>query len=155
MRWQSLCFSVVVFIFLPAAAWAQSCSAAVGFDLLYDTPIFDSCSGEVVNFAGSIHTDATSCSDAHGGKHVMMHENYSNVRGIGQTTGYSYVLVSDTFATLNFPSSGAADLTFIDTVNMISQGSLPNDRLLMTFHVTINSLGQLSVFIDSTVQTCH
>lgn len=99
--------------------------------------------GEYVSITGTMR-DRTfwSLNDKH-----VSYDLYTTVhgRGVGETTGNTYI-VNDSFRSkLNFQLDGAPESdTFIERSNIIGQGKTPNLVLQRVTHVTANSNGEVT-----------
>jgi hypothetical protein len=141
---------------------APSEPAAVGVNLAvtqnardpFTTEYPNPCNGEVIEFAGFLHSLAVVTPDGSGGFHVVSHYNLT-VRGVGQTTGATYIANEASSDAFGAKPPYPARETFTLHTNVIGQGQAPDFRQHATFHVTVNAKGELTASIDRFRATCR
>ena len=120
-----------------------------------DNSIIDSpCTGEFIQLSGIV-TIKSSYSVQNGIAHITL-QIKEHAIGVGLTSGNSYIINGQDNQTsdLNLvDNTGEANAVF--TSNVIGQGSVPNERLKSTLHVTVNSDGTLTVGRTSFSDTCQ
>jgi hypothetical protein len=135
---------------------------AVGVDLAvtqnarepFTTEYLNPCNGEVIEFAGFLHSLAAVTADGSGGFHVVSRYNLT-VHGVGQTTGAAYIGNEASTDVFGVKPPYPARETFTLHTNVIGQGQAPDFRQHVTFHVTINAKGELTVSINKFRATCR
>ena len=115
---------------------AAPVSAAAPLENGWDTftgSVFDSCTGEVVDNSGKVHTVLTE-SISHNNVHLV---------GIGETSGVAYVGSN----TINAPVHVAADGSYTADlrvhVSLVSMGSSPNAQTTIRLHQVFDADGNL------------
>jgi hypothetical protein len=99
------------------------------------------CSGEpVVHFTGMMHSVIHSSVTPTGGIHFNSVDNYADVKGVGMTTGISYVVQDNAHDILNIDGPNLDSMTS-DHFRIVSIGAPPNFFLFVTTHFVINSSG--------------
>jgi hypothetical protein len=121
----------------------------------FNTVTFDMCTGEFVAITGEACTDIFFHVDASGGAHVTIHET---IRGtaVGVTSGNEYVFHTEILTEENVNSGNNAqdELTLVADANLISKGSLPNDRATITTHITIDANGDVTSMDVDLAEKC-
>jgi hypothetical protein len=110
---------------------------------------------ELVNIqGGSLHAVITVVTDDTGGFHVSGQFNYQDVRGVGLTTGTTYVAVRASSQTSALSSDGSR-LEATDSVTrlLVSQGAVPNFLVHTVYHITYQN-GQLIATVDHVTSEC-
>lgn len=113
------------------------------------------CNLDLVTFSGDLHIANHVTTDSSGGTHVRSHVNYQNVSGTGAPSGATYRVVTSTNETLNDNDGPQSELTVIQVVRLISQGSAPNFQLQIVLHITINANGQTTSEVTETRIICR
>jgi len=115
---------------------AAPVSAAAPLENGWDTftgSVFDSCTGEVVDNSGKVHTVLTE-STSHNNVHLV---------GIGETSGVAYVGSN----TINAPVHVAADGSYTADlrvhVSLVSMGGSPNAQTTIRLHQVFDADGNL------------
>jgi len=83
-----------------------------------------------------------------------MHESFSDVVGLGQTTGAQYRITGSANLTTNSDDPAPVEVTQIAKFNIIGQGAVPNEKSRMVFHMTVNANGDLTASVNSISVTC-
>ena len=73
--------------------------------------------------------------------------SYQDVKGIGETTGDTYVVTGGARGTFN-GSFTNAESTVTEHINLIGQGAAPNVIVTIVSHFTVNENGDLTVLFD-------
>jgi hypothetical protein len=120
-------------------------------------PLQGSCvnggSGEVILINGTLHFVAVVTTDAAGGMHVALNQNFSDVTGVGTISGDTY-RVTDTVGlqgpgreALYVPPGSALPRTDTEhsDIRFISIGSGDNLLGQISSHLTINANGDVTV----------
>ena len=92
--------------------------------------------------------------DATGGFHIAFNLVPSSVRGTG-ASGAAYKAMGGEREHFNVALDDAPLTdTFTSVFNLVSQGSTDNFIAKVTFHVTVNANGQVTVFFDKVSTAC-
>jgi hypothetical protein len=118
-------------------------------------PIDDMCTGETVLINAEECLKAHANIDASGGTHL---NGVGMITGtaVGLTTGNQYVIHS--VAVVNQNTNGnnlGGNATIQSYADLISKGSLPNERATITGHITINADGTITVRDAEITDICH
>jgi hypothetical protein len=138
---------------LPAAR-AQATTITTNETIAFSDSRINPCNGDIVAFSGNIHLVNHVTTDAAGGTHVETHVNYSNVEGLGSPSGATYRVVTTRNTSYNDSATPQSEMTVIQVINLIGQGSVPNFRLFMTFHITVNANGQTTSTVSNVSTQC-
>jgi hypothetical protein len=127
----------------PAQAQAETTTTQ---DRTTFNQTFFSCTGELVQIQGTMHTVAHTTTDANGERHTTFH---FTIQGRGESeSGAKYVFNAVFTLHENFPAGDPNyNVTFTQTVKLIRQGSAtPTDDLeaKLLIHQTLNSQGELT-----------
>jgi hypothetical protein len=137
----------------PAAA--QATTVTTSETIPFTDTRANPCNLDLVTFSGQMHVTNHVTTDASGGAHVRTHVNYQNVSGSGLPSGRTYRVVTTTNETLNDNDGPQYEMTVIQVVNLISQGSAPNAQLHIVLHITINANGQTTSEVTETRIGCR
>lgn len=102
------------------------------------------------NFQIVMHTTA----DANGGLHFAFEGNASNVAGVGDT-GTKYRASGGFWGAFNATAGGTTESTFVDVINLTSQGSGDNFQLMITSHFTVTPDGTVTAVVDNFRVVCR
>ena len=122
-----------------------------------DVPLgafFNPCNGDNVVTSGRLHMLTSTTLDANGGLHVDLHFQVKDGRGVGVPSGISYNAVGITRETLNFPSGGGFNDTFVNNFRMIAAANGPSFQVHQTFHFTVDAKGNVTANVAKTRTTC-
>lgn len=139
---------------LPAAS-GQATTVTTNETMPFTDSRVNPCNGDVVNFSGNMHLVNHVTIDSAGGTHLETHVNYSGVSGVGAPSGAEYRVVTTRNTSINDSASPQSEVTVVQVINLIAQGSVPNFRLFMTFHVTINANGQTTSTVTNVTTKCN
>jgi hypothetical protein len=132
-------YILVVLLFLLANfATAQNGVVTTTVTLVTSSSVDDKCTHELVDYAGGIQLVTDAWVDANGATHVRSRTSQLNVQGVGKISGYDYVVQSGDTLEMTSTDQLPFDLTQIDRFALIGKGPVPNERLLMVFHLTVN-----------------
>ena len=124
-----------------------------------DIPIsfidYSQCTGEYIFFSGTLHVVYRETVDGSGGLHVGVHENYSDVPGVGLTSGAVYHAAGTLNEQFNFNSGGATTVTEGEHVSYVTSGGGNNLEVHLLFHLTINPDGTLTSYVDTFSIRCQ
>ena len=117
--------------------------------------ILDMCTGEPILITGEACMDVFLHFDSSGGTHATLHETITGT-GVGLISGTQYVFHEEITEEENLdPGNNAQDeATIIAAANLISRGSMPNERAMVTSHVTINANGVVTAFDLDITDNC-
>lgn len=144
------------FVLMSCAAFAVTSRAAVEQRARFpiaDT-IYDPCTGEIVDLAGTAHIVFTMTVDANRGS-LEFHSN-SIEHGIGETTGANYTLPGNASEHIegSFVNGQFTDTGVIRNLRLVTAGGGNNlFEFDDTFHVTVNANGDVSVEFDHLTPT--
>jgi hypothetical protein len=113
---------------------------------------FDNCTGEYIAFSGREHFQENVTTNPNGTFHIHITANFADVTGIGQTTGTKYHFPIQLSETLNL-NAGEQE-TIEETLNVISDGSLFNEKIKLLIHLTVNANGVVTVHNQFSELTC-
>jgi hypothetical protein len=118
-------------------------------------PVADMCTGEMVFINAEECLDAHANVDASGGIHLSGLGTITGT-GVGLTSGNQYVIHSVAVVNTNMNGNNSqGEATITSYANLISQGSLPNERATITGHATINANGTITVLDAEVTDICH
>jgi hypothetical protein len=92
--------------------------------------------------------------DDNGGVHAGLHVN-AQASGTGGTTGANHSGHGVLNANLNANSGGAAEGTLVLNLGLIGQGKVPNFKLKVTLHATVNANGDLTATVINIEPNCN
>lgn len=133
-------FTLLAFASAPAQASATQ----------YDEPVagvivYNECNGEfVVLTSGYAHLNTNITSNPNGGSHVVVHLNFQDIEGRGDTTGATYRFVGSEHYSFNTQPGAAYTLTSTSHRGAVSQGPTPNAIFQVVSHITINANGDVT-----------
>lgn len=104
------------------------------------------CTGEVVEVSGTLHLVSQTQMDGS----VIGHFNYADVTGVGLSSGSQYRANSVDHVRL----SAASDVHSIRSFRLINLGAGSNLLVSVTYHITVNATGELTVSIDDLRTQC-
>ena len=147
----SLCL-VAGGIAIPTVAMADATPTTSSTTVPFISEKYNSCSNELVVLSGEEHILLHSTVDTSGGLHFTIEMNIDQVRGLGLSSGTSYVgtsASSDTGHNIIGRGSfvGPAEMTATNEFNMISKGAQPNFLAHLTSHITVNAQGQVTAVV--------
>jgi len=99
----------------------------------------NACNGEEVVLSGVIHVRKGT---TRGDYHTSLTENGQNLTGVGLVTGVTYRVSAHVHLTVN-TTSGASELVFVELVNFVGQGDVPNFTTIIRVHLTVNANGDV------------
>ena len=150
-------FVAVLFLVLAAGsnAFGQATTTTTNEELPISSSIANTCNGDTVTFQGTVHVVNTVTVDSSGGFHLKTHSNYQDVSGTGTPSGVNYRIVTTTNETINDNDGPQFEMTVVQTVKAVSQGSAPNLFLHVVMHVTINANGETTSTVDEVTAECR
>src|SRR5262249_6054151 len=106
---------------------------------------FDSCTGEWIFVTGQDCVDFYIHTDASGGQHVTYRETIEG-SGVGMTSGTQYEISEVSNGTENLNDNNLQhEFIAVFHLNLISKGSMPNERIKATTHFTVDANGNVTV----------
>jgi hypothetical protein len=148
-----------LFLIFAAAAGSPAYGQATTTTTNEDVPVTNSlpnpCNGDVVTLQGTAHVVNSVTTDSSGGMHVKTHINYQDVSGTGVPSGVNYRVGTTSNETLNDSDGPQTETTVIQTIKLISQGSVLNSFLHVVIHITINANGQTTSTVSETRIECR
>jgi len=106
----------------------------------------DACGGgEVINVTGTLHTVNHLTVQEDGTYHVNSHFNFAGVKGVGLTSGDTYVIPASGGAVENFVQPGQIVTGTVDINLVIGKGQQPNQVALARVHYVIGPEGETKV----------
>jgi hypothetical protein len=115
---------------------------------------FEACAGEVVEFHLREQVITHLTFDAQGKVHFHSIVNDKGTTAIGLTSGATFHQVGATRETDKFVGDLPAVISFVNVLNLIGEGSVPDVRIHETFHLTINAQGVVTVERETQRITC-
>jgi hypothetical protein len=116
-------------------------------------PVFPEENGEVVTGTGQCVT-VTTVTSTPGGGYQAHFVDWCHGTAVGQTTGTNFTFNQG--GTFNLGINGMTVTgTQVRIVQLISQGSAPDQRMQYTFHATIDSNGNVAVFFEDFKSVCQ
>jgi hypothetical protein len=103
------------------------------------------CTGEVILIEGTMHTVSILKAREDGGYRFTDHFNFSNVKGVGETTGEEYVINIKSTVVEKFVPDGEFATGTVFTSGVVSKGSMPNEQLLSRVHFIQNDDGTIKM----------
>lgn len=145
---------LVVGALSSARAYAQATTVSTNETIPFTSTIVNPCNSDAVTFSGNLHITNHVTTDSSGGTHVKTHINYQGASGTGAPSGATYRVMTTSNTTDNDSDTPQNEVTVVQVINLIGQGNVPNFRLFMTFHVTINANGQTTSVHEGTTARC-
>jgi len=146
----------LLLITLAIGAAAQTGVVTTTSTITASASIFDPCSGEYVDYSGSVQLIVNTWTDANGATHVRTKVPTQNVTGVGESTHGNYIVQTNG----NSVEMTAADrlpleITSVARFALIGTGTVPNEHTLMVFHQTVNPDGTTTTEVDQMVDKCN
>jgi hypothetical protein len=113
-----------------------------------DVTFFNPCTGDVIQFTGTIHFLAAETADGNGGFHLHFDDNVSGITGVGVPSGITYHGVGGDWFEVNARPPFPFVITQTDVFSFISVGSAPNMVITATLHMTVNANGTVTAQVD-------
>jgi hypothetical protein len=126
----------------PARAQASNTTCQQFSDV-----IINSCTSEAIFVQAETCTSFVLTQDQAGGFHLRIHQE-THGTGVGITSGNEYVINEVANQELNTKSLQLEENVVEDSL-LISKGSLPNEIVKLTTHLTVNANGDVTVFRTS------
>ncbi len=151
---------LVIVAALVAGALLGSASAArgevlanVSDDVSGDVPV-DCAGGEIVAFAGTVHT-VTALTSNDNGTMWLTRSQPQGLRGVGLTSGSVWQGVGVTIThTHTRTATDASEFTFVNVFRFVGRAGQPTLSLHETLHVVQTATGAVSVSRDALRLTC-
>jgi hypothetical protein len=119
-----------------------------------DQTVEDQCTGEDVALTGGLHMHI-SMTFTGNTLHVHSHGTFSDMDGVGLSSGDQYTATGASNSELNGNAEGEEEETFVASTNLISAGAALNQRLDTRYHITITPDGDVTVTIVDMSLTCE
>jgi hypothetical protein len=100
------------------------------------------CSGELVDYTGTVHMIFRDNLDAAGGEHAEL-EVQMDTSGVGETSGARYVGHADSRIQVNASQNGTTTTDIVERFTLIGQGNVPNSVAQFLIHVTVTPEGTI------------
>lgn len=120
-----------------------------------DLALANPCNGELVLLSGSIHTTFSFVSDAAGGAHFRLSTNAQGISGRGTVTGAKYSATGAEHSRVAMLAGGTTTESVSNSFQLVGQGTVPNFRLHVTQHLTINANGVATAVVDKVSSSCN
>lgn len=149
-----LAAALSAFLVANAASAGVLVNTAEPFELVVAVPCANGGAGEDVLLTGFLHVLITGTLDASGSLHTTTHFQPMGVAGTGLTTGDVYRatgITRDQASGLDIPF----EATFVNNFRIIGPGTGNNLLVQEVAHVTVNALGELTVFLDRLTAECR
>ena len=111
-------------------------------EFLVDTSF---CGGELIHVTGTLHTVNHFTLQEDGTYHGNSQYNLAGVKGVGLTSGDTYVILSTGAVVENFVQSGQTVTGTVDINLVIGKGETPNQVALARVHYVISPEGEIKV----------
>jgi hypothetical protein len=111
-------------------------------DFLIDT---SGCAGELIHVTGTLHTVNHFTLQEDGTYHANSHFNLAGVKGVGLTSGDTYVVPASGAVVENFVQPGQIVTGTVDINLVIGKGQTPNQVALARVHYVISPEGEIKV----------
>ena len=147
--------TLLVFAAAGSPAFGQATTTTTNEEVPVSSSVVNTCNGDVVAFQGTLHVTNTLTTDSGGGFHMKTHSNFQDVSGVGAPSGVNYRIGTTNNETTNDNDTPQFEMTVIQTVKVISQGSTPNLFLQFVLHVTVNANGQTTSTVNEIRSECR
>ena len=145
----------VAILFAAASIPAQQSVTKYTLDQpVTNQPYLNQCNGETVMMNGTMHFEYFFSTDADGDKTDYHVTSMTQLTGVGQTTGATYVAKnSNSYHTVTKESS-ASDFTSTEKTRLVAQGPTPDMILRQRVHVVVDGKGNIHADTDTQTVTC-
>ena len=101
------------------------------------------CNGELVDFSGELHVHVHATLNNDGSTSYAADVNYSDAKGVGETTGDSYVFGSNSHTVTTYPAGSTSFYTYTQrqTSKLVSPGSDPNQHFTFLLDYVLDATG--------------
>jgi hypothetical protein len=138
----------------PSPAAAQATTVTTNETLPFTGSATNPCNGDAITFSGQIHITNHVTTSSSGGNHIRMHVNYQGVSGTGTPSGANYNVVTSQNETRNDNVGPQTETTITQVINLIAQGAVPNSKLHVVLHVTVNANGVTTSEVEEITVAC-
>jgi hypothetical protein len=134
--------AVTCVLVLPAAASATNIA-----DTQMKFPISlsatNECNGELVDFTGELHVHTHATLNKDGSTSYATDINYSDAKGIGETTGLDYVFGNNAHTITTYPAGSTSFYTYTQrqTSKLVSAGADPNQHFTFLLDYVLDESG--------------
>jgi hypothetical protein len=138
-----------------AQAFPANAAGDQGTTIVLTDPLFTSnaCNLELITLTGTMRMTVF-VGFANGAPDIYIHDNSSDLKGIGAVTGSPYVVNQTDYFNLDTQPSSTTVADTVDHLNVISQGVAPSWHLHVNLHATVNSQGVPTASVSNTRSTC-
>jgi hypothetical protein len=123
----------------------------VPIDVLSDD--MECAGGEFIEVTGTLHLVGHFV-PVQGGHRIIFHLNYSNMKGVGLTTGKEYVVISNEQQVDNFVPSGQSVEGMVLMNLEIGKGQVPNEVAVLQQHYIVTPEGEIKMETDQFQLKC-
>jgi hypothetical protein len=155
------CIVIGIFSIISATTsqtYAQTSGNSAQVQIIPINTVLDNtqCGGELVDASGNVHIVSQLFARSDGSFHVNQHVNFQDFKGVGETTGDTYIVTSNFNSLSNIDIEGTGSATQVTSFHLVSVGpqSTPNLTVQAVFHLTVNSNGQITSQFESFRAVC-
>jgi len=150
MKSKLFSIALIGFIAFALSSWTTiNMGGATHTSYSYDEPYTASfphpCTGELVNYSGTLHISGAVTITPNGKVHMTHHEHLKDVFGIGVNTGNVYHYIGG----INMSTNMNVGQTYQGNMNTVLTGNGDNATMHLRIHLTVNANGDVTV--DRTV----
>jgi hypothetical protein len=141
-------FTAVALGFAPAALGGSDFNTQSRYP--YTLTMTNECNGELVQFTGEQHLQWHRHDNKDGSTTITAEINWSDVKGLGLTTGDIYAFASNAHTTTTFPAGTTEFYVYAQrqTIRLVSRGSGPNMFISFLWDYTYDALGFRTSLFD-------
>jgi hypothetical protein len=121
----------------------------------FNSVLANPCQPEDVQFSGSLHTLFVFVGDGAGGGHFKLTTNAQGISGTGTATGARYQSTGSENSVAVLTAGGTITESVTSSFLIVGQGDVPNFRLIVTQHITINANGEPTAVVDHVTTSCQ
>jgi hypothetical protein len=138
----------------PNLASAQATTTTTNLELPLSTTLA-ACTGELIDFTGTIHLVIQSVTTPSGTFKITIHSNNQDVSGTGTQSGATFRFQAIANTTELSSVVAAQETTTIIDFRIIGPGPNNNFLLQETFHVTVNANGEATATVNQISAKCE
>jgi hypothetical protein len=129
-------------LMLPAATFATNI-ADTQMKFPISLSVTNECNGELVDFTGELHVHSHATLNKDGSTSYATDINYSDAKGVGETTGLSYVFGSNAHTITTYPAGSTSFYTYTQrqTSKLVSPGADPNQHFTFLLDYVLDASG--------------
>ena len=155
MKTKLFFIALISIIAITASSWTTVNTGVIHTSYSYDEPWINTfphpCTGELVDFAGTVHISGHVTITPNGQVHMFHHEQLKNVNGIGQTSGLEYQDIGGFTQSLN----GNVGQTMHGNFHSEIVGNGYNASKHGQIHLTVNANGEVTAERASLTGVCR